>query len=149
MTAIKKRFVSYRAKLLPAQIDVGDVVGRLKLVWEAVPDPVLVVLALTLVLEQVAVDVDALIAGAVGEALEQIHGSGAGHANVDGGVNFLATVPKGGDQLAHRLVVDSNGLGMHEDAHGGQGGGLVAGSGVRVLGAQRRQMRRQTAGDFP
>lgn len=106
--------------LLPPLPNVLYVQVRPQRLRQAVPNPVLASLPIQRV-EMLAIDIGALISRAVSATLNLIHGPRAGHANVDDEINLatgIRLLPKGRHQLPHRLVADSDGLGMHQDADG-------------------------------
>lgn len=115
---------------------------------QAVPNPVFASLPIQRV-QMPAIDIEALVACAVPATLNLIHGPRAGHANVDDEINLAAGIrllPKGRHQLPHRLVADSDGLGMHQNADGRRVDGISCSG---VLCSQRREVLWERSGDFP
>lgn len=112
---------TYRTISLPSHVDILNIKLGKQLIRKPMPDPVLVKLALILILQQQAIHVLLVVAGAVGSALNLILRLGPSHADVDGRVNLvahvLAALPELGRQTAHVVVADVDGLGVDEDAH--------------------------------
>lgn len=82
-------------------------------------------------------------------ALDLVHEPRAGHANVDDDVNLAVLIrlpPERWHRLPYDLVADSEGFGVHQDAHGRDVDGM---SRVWVLGSPRREVFREAFGDFP
>lgn len=134
--------------LLPPLPDVLYVQVRLQNIWQAVPDPVLASLPVQRI-QMPAINVEALVPCAMSATLNLIHGPRAGHANVDDEIDLatgIRLLPKGRHQVPHRLVADSDGLGMHQDSDGRRVDGI---SRAGVLCSPRREVLWEGFGDFP
>lgn len=83
------------------------------------PDPLFVSFPLELV-KVPPINVGRLVPRTMSSALDLVHEPRPCHANVNDNVNLAAQVrvlPQLWDKLPYHLVVDSDGFGMHQNAH--------------------------------
>lgn len=83
------------------------------------PDPLFVSFPIKLV-KVLPVNVERLVPRTMSSTLDLVHEPRPCHANVNDNVNLAARVrllPQRWNKLPHHLVVDSDGVGVHQNAH--------------------------------
>lgn len=126
--------VTYGTVFSPSLDDVLDVQLRLQFLRHAFPIPPVGMLSFSvLVFEQVPIDILVLVAVAMTPSFDLIDASRSSHSNMDYGIIplsiilllplLLLLIPESRHKFSHDLVVDTDRLGMNEDANLGEGDG--------------------------
>lgn len=126
---------TYRTVLLPPPQHILEIQIRLQLIRYTLPYPTPTPLLLV-VIQLVPIYVRKLVAIAMTLVLNLIKRPWSRHADVNSNVDVatLVRIPERGHQVSHNLVVDTYGMGVHEDPDFGDFAGYLASAGV--LGAE-------------